>query len=117
YDELKTQIQLEQNKNIFRLKNKQIADQHQEIEQKHAELKSTLSELAKIKVSRKAMIYSIFTVVVLVILTEVFLEPMIEQYSINEYISIASKIFIAFLLKPIDSIYERLLFRKAYQRG
>ena len=116
YNELKTQIQLEQNKNIFGLKNKLIADQHREIEQKHSELKSTLSELANIKVSRKALIFTIITVVVLVILTEVFLEPIIEQYSMNEYINIGSKILIAFMLKPIDSLYERLLFRRAYRK-
>lgn len=115
YDDLKSKIQLEQNQNIFHIKNKLIADQHAEIEQKHVELKETLSELARIKVSRKAMFFSIITVVVLVILTEVFLEPMIEQYSMNEYISIASKILIAFLLKPIDTLYERLLFRRAYK--
>ena len=115
YDKLKTEIHLEQNKNIFHIKNKMISDQHQEIEQKHAELKDTLSELARIKVSRKALIFSILTVVVLVILSEMFLEPMIEEYSMNQYISIGAKIAIAFLLKPIDSLYERLLFRKAYK--
>lgn len=113
YDELKTAIQLEQNRNIFQIKNKLIADQHKEIEQKHTELKNTLSELAKIKVSRKALLFSIITLVVLVILTEVFLEPWIERYTENDFFSIGSKIAIAFLLKPIDSLYERILFRRA----
>ncbi|MDH5367313.1 MAG: tetratricopeptide repeat protein [Cyclobacteriaceae bacterium] len=113
YNDLKNEIHAQQSKNIFHLKNKLIADQHHEIEQKHAELKNTLHELARIKVSRKALFFSIITLVVLVILTEVFLDPIIEQYSDNQYLGLASKIFIAFMLKPIDSLYERLLFRKA----
>ncbi|MDH5475020.1 MAG: tetratricopeptide repeat protein [Cyclobacteriaceae bacterium] len=115
YNDLKSKIHDQQSKNIFQIKNKLIADQHQEIETKHIELKDTLSELARIKVSRKALFFSIATVVVLVILTEVFLEPLIEEYSKNEYLGIASKIVIAFLLKPIDTLYERLLFRRAYR--
>ena len=116
YDKLKTQIGEEQTRNIFHIKNKQIADQHAEIQKKHSELKTTLDELAKIKVSRRALVYSIITLVVLVVLTEVFLEPIIDNYSNNEYLSIASKVFIAFLLKPIDSFYERVLIKRAYKQ-
>ncbi|MDH5382866.1 MAG: hypothetical protein OEW75_18570 [Cyclobacteriaceae bacterium] len=113
YDELQKNINSSQIKNIFQLKNKEIARQNQEIQDKNKELRNTLDELAKIKVSRRALFFSIITVVFLVIATEVFLDPFIEQYSGNNYLSLLSKIFIAFLLKPIDSLYERLMFRKA----
>lgn len=113
YDELRNKSHAQQSKNIFHLKNKLIEDQHQEIEQKHAKLKDTLHELARIKVSRRSLFFSVITLIVLVILTEVFLEPVIEEYSDNQYIGLSSKILIAFLLKPIDTVYERLLFRRA----
>lgn len=100
-------------KNIFRLKNKEIEKQNQEIRQKNEELNHTLFELAKIKLSRKSLIFSIITVVFLVIATEVFLDPLIESYTGNMYLSLSVKILIGFMLKPIDSIYERLLYRKA----
>ena len=113
YDDLQKDLNSQQVKNIFQLKNNHIAEQHKEIEQKHDQLKSTLQELARIKVSRKALFFSIVTVVSLVIATEVFLDPIIEQYSGNNYLGLFAKVIIAFLLKPIDSLYERLLFRKA----
>ncbi|MDH5397700.1 MAG: tetratricopeptide repeat protein [Cyclobacteriaceae bacterium] len=112
YDLQKT-LNARQVKNIFQLKNKQIATQHKEIKEKHTQLKNTLNELARIKVSRRALFFSIITVVVLVIATELFLDPLIEKYSYNSYLGLAAKVLIAFLLKPIDSMYERLLFRKA----
>ena len=113
YDELREKTNAEQVKNILMIKNNLIADQHKEIEQKHLQLKNTLQELARIKVSKKALFFSIVTVVGLVISTEVFLDPVIEGYTGNTYLGLAAKVLIAFLLKPIDSLYERLLFRKA----
>ncbi|MDH5599308.1 MAG: tetratricopeptide repeat protein [Cyclobacteriaceae bacterium] len=108
YDSLQKEINAQQSRNIFKLKNNQIASQHEEIKIKHAQLKDTLNELA-----RKAMVFSIITVVTLVILTEVFLDPVIEEYSNNLYLSLGSKVLIAFLLKPIDTMYERILFKRA----
>ena len=113
YDGLREKIGAEQVKNILRIKNNLIADQHKEIEQKHSQLRRTLEELARIKVSRKALLFSIITVVGLVIITELFLDPVIEEYSGNSYLGLAAKVLIAFLLKPIDTLYERLLFRRA----
>jgi len=115
YDELQVNTNSQQIKNIFQLKNKQIAKQHDEIEQKHAQLKSTLNELARIKVSRRSAFFSIITVVILVMSTEVFLDPLIEKYSYNVYLSLGSKVMIAFFLKPIENLYERLLLKKALE--
>ena len=117
YDALQVNISSQQVKNIFQLKNRQIAQQHDEIELKHEQLKDTLDQLAKIKVSRRSLFFSIVTVVVLVMSTEIFLDPLIEKYSYNIYLSLGSKVLIAFLLKPIEGLYERLLFRKAVREG
>jgi len=115
YDDLQVKINSQQVKNIFNLKNRQIGEQHKEIAQKHEQLKTTLDELARIKVSRRSLFFSIITVVVLVISTEVFLDPLIEKYSYNSYLGLGSKVLIAFMLKPIENVYERLLFKKAMQ--
>jgi tetratricopeptide (TPR) repeat protein len=113
YDSLNSEVRSEQEHKIFRLKNKQIEKQRKQLEEKNVELKDTLDELAKVKNSRKSLFFSIGTAIILVILTEAFFDPLIDSYAYNVYLSLGVKIVIALLLKPMESFYERILFRKA----
>lgn len=113
YDALNNEVRSEQEHKIFRLKNKQIEHQRQQLQEKNIQLKDTLDELAKVKNSRKSLFFSIATAIVLVLLTEAFLDPLIESYAHSVYLSLGVKIIIALLLKPMESLYERILFRKA----
>lgn len=113
YDRLSHEVRTKQEHEIFRLKNRQIEEQKLQIEKQHDQLKETLDELAKVKTSRKSLFFSIGTAISLVILTEAFFDPLIDSYAYNVYISLAVKVLIALLLKPMDTFYERILLRRA----
>jgi tetratricopeptide (TPR) repeat protein len=113
YDAFNNEIRTEQEHKIFRLKNKQIESQKLQVQEKNIQLKDTLDELAKVKNSRKSLFFSIGTAIVLVILTEAFFDPVIESYAHSVYLSLGVKILIALMLKPMESFYERILFRRA----
>ena len=46
------------------------------------------------------------------ILTEAFLDPIIDKLDYNYYISLLAKVGIALLLRPIDSAAESILLRR-----
>lgn len=116
YDKQQSKIRIEQEHRVFKLKNEQIEFQKEEIQLKHNELESTLEEVKRLKVNRKAMLFSWVTVVVLVILSETLLDPFIEDHSYNDYLSLIVKVFIALMFKPIDGLYERLLWKRAINK-
>jgi len=47
-----------------------------------------------------------------VLVTEIFLNPFIEEHSFNEALIFSAKVLIYLLLKPMKALYERILFRK-----
>jgi membrane-associated HD superfamily phosphohydrolase len=95
------------------MKNDEISAQKIVVEEKNSLLSKTIDELAMVKRSRKSWIFSISTAIVLVLLTEIFLDPFIEEHSYNEFLSLAAKVLIALLLKPMETVYERVLYKKA----
>ena len=113
YDILKSEVRNRQEHNIFNLKNRQIEEQRKVVQEKNNMLKNALNELARVKTSRKSLVFSVLTAIILVFLTEVFLDPLIDSYAYNNYISLGVKIIIALMLKPMETFYERLLLRRA----
>ena len=116
YDELNDKIRSEQKRKIFNLKNNQIERQKQLLESQNVVLNQALQELKEARNSKISLFYSIITVIVLVVLSEAFIEPLIEQYSDNHYIGYGVKALMALMLKPLESLYDRILFRKAMRR-
>lgn len=102
---------------IFKLKNAQIEEKKEALADKNTKLKTTLDEIAQLRRNRKSLIFSIVTGVILVLLTELFLDPFIEEVSYNGVISISAKVVIALLLKPMESLYDRILFNRAIKRN
>lgn len=103
-----------ENERALQRQEKKIESQKQLLENKNKQLQSALDELSKVKINRKSLFFSIATAIVLVILTEAFMDPIIDKYySLNVYISLAIKILIALLLKPMENIYERILLKRA----
>lgn len=93
---------------------KKIESQKLLLETKNEQLQVTLDELRKVKINRKSLFFSITTAIVLVILTEAFIDPIIDEYSsFNVYISLSGKILIALMLKPMENVYERILLKRA----
>jgi tetratricopeptide (TPR) repeat protein len=109
YDDLKR----EQERNIFKFKNKQIEKQKQIIDDKHRQLTDTFNEIKRLKVNRKAALFSWITIIILVVISELFIDPLIENYSYNTILSLLLKVGIALLFKPIDGMYENILWKRA----
>lgn len=101
---LKAQIALQKN---------HISQQNQEIEHKNQQLKNTLDEVVRLKINHRSVLFSIVTVAALVLLTEIYFDPLIEEYAYNEYISLAAKIVVALLFKPFEGLYEKLLLKRS----
>jgi tetratricopeptide (TPR) repeat protein len=117
YHVLQNNVKGEQEKNILKLKNEQIEKQKKIIQEKHQELSATLEEIKQLKINRKAFLFSWITVILLVLVSEIFIDPFIENYySYNIAISLAVKIGIALLFKPIDGMYESILWNKTIKK-
>lgn len=76
-------------------------------------LQETVDQLVKAKVGRKASSIVLLIAILLFILSEGWLEPMVEKQIGNPMIGFMFKLGIAVLLKPIDIVVERYMMRKA----
>jgi hypothetical protein len=117
YQALYDNVKGEQERNIFKFKNAQIERQKRIISEKHAQLAATLDEIKRLKVDRKATIFSWTTIIVMVVISELFLDPIIENYAYNNVLSLGVKVMIALLFKPIDGLYEKILWERAIKKS
>ncbi len=69
--------------------------------------------MARLKINHRSVIFSILTIAALVLLTEIYFDPLIEEYAYNNYISLAAKIGVALLFKPLEGLYEKLLLKRS----
>jgi tetratricopeptide (TPR) repeat protein len=116
YITLQTEVKTEQERKIFKLKNEQIEKQKKIISDKHSQLMATFDEIKKLKIDRRANLFSWVTVIGLVLLSEMFLDPLIENLAYDTLLSLVVKVFIALLFKPIDGMYERILWNKTLKK-
>ncbi|WMN06674.1 hypothetical protein [Marivirga arenosa] len=79
-------------------------------------LQDTIDQLVKAKVGRKASSIVLLIAILLFVLSEGFLEPIVEQKVGNPQIGFLFKLGIAVLLKPIDVIVERYMMRRALKQ-
>lgn len=105
-------LKREQERNIFKFKNKQIEKQKQIIADKHQQLTETFNEIKRLKVNRKAALFSWITIIILVVISELLIDPLIENYSYNTLLSLLLKVGIALLFKPLDGLYENILWKR-----
>lgn len=110
------QTKAEQERKIFKFKNEQIEKQKQIIADKHEQLAATFEEIKRLKVDRKAALFSWATIIILVVISEVFIDPLIENHSYNTLLSLMVKVAIALLFKPLDGLYENLLWKRTLRK-
>ena len=107
---------LDQTKLITRVSDKlqnKLNSAYDSLETKNIELQSTIDELTKARVGRKAQTIILFLGLSLFILEELILEPFIDNYSTNIWLSLSIKLIIALLLKPLESFIESFLLKAA----
>jgi tetratricopeptide (TPR) repeat protein len=110
-------LKREQERNIFKFKNKQIEKQKQTIADKHQQLTETFNEIKRLKVNRKAALFSWITIIILVVISELLIDPLIENYSYNTLLSLLLKVGIALLFKPLDGLYENILWKRTLRHA
>lgn len=86
---------------------------NQEIKEKNSQLEKTITDLAEAKIGRKATTLVFVFALILFIVSEVFLEPWIERYYNDFFVSLGVKGIIALSIKPLESLIERTLLKKA----
>ncbi|MEL7003727.1 MAG: PAS domain-containing protein, partial [Bacteroidota bacterium] len=96
-----------------KLYEQKIKTQNKVLEIKNDEIQRSYNNLLEARMGKRALGIVLLIAVVLFILTEAFLEPKVEQYSDNQYAGLFLKGVIALLLKPIDTLIERWLIRRA----
>lgn len=84
-----------------------------DLKQNNRQLKDTLDELTKAKISRRAVIYVLIFALFMFIVGEEVIDPFIDSYSYEEYLSLSFKACVALALKPIESIIEDFLTKRS----
>ncbi|MEL7005757.1 MAG: hypothetical protein AAFN93_23965, partial [Bacteroidota bacterium] len=65
------------------------------------------------KVGNKALTIVLLIAIVLFLISEGWIEPIVEQSIDNKYVGLFLKGIVALTLKPIDTIVERYLMKRA----
>ena len=104
--------------------NQQLSEQANNIKEinlelrgRNEELNRTLDQLVKAKVNNKALTIVFLIAIVLFLITEGWIEPILEESTDNKYIGLLLKGIVALTLKPIDTLVERYLMKKAIKRN
>lgn len=97
--------------------NRDLQSSSAEINRKNDLLQNTIDELTKARVSKKATTIVLMAAILLFLVSEVFLEPIVDSYFQQDFIiNIAIKGSIALLLKPIDYLVEWFLLKDAMRK-
>ncbi len=111
------ELKVKQRTHKIREQHDEIVRQNEEITTKNEELKQSIDELTRARIGRRAILITFFIGIGLFILSEVFLEPRIEQYFVNTmWLAMGAKLFIALILQPIDKLAERILLKHIRRR-
>ncbi len=89
---------------------------NEEIKDKNVQLEKTINDLAEAKIGRRATTLVFIFTLILFIISEAFIEPWIEAYYKNFMVSLGVKGIIALLIKPLETMVEDFLVKKARAR-
>ena len=96
-----------------------IKRQNEQLQQQNEEIRQNYEELIKAKTSKKALGIVLILAVILFLISEAWLEPMVEEYTgqENNLPGLALKGVIALLLKPIDTLLESYLVKRQIKKA
>lgn len=96
--------------------NEKLSDLNAELEDKNIELQNTIDDLVKARVGRRATTIVFIFALVLFVFSEALIEPYIDSYADNIYISLAIKAVIAISIKPLEMLVEGSMMKSARKR-
>ena len=92
--------------------NTQIREQNSEITEKNSELESAINQLVAAKVGRKASTILFVVTITLLIIEEYAIDPLLENLSGSEFISIGIKVATAVVAKLFEGRLEDYFLNK-----
>lgn len=96
--------------------NEKLIDLNSELEDKNVQLQNTIDDLVKAKVGRRATTIVFIFALILFVFSEALIEPYIDSYADNIYISLAIKAIIAMSIKPLEMLVEGSMMKSARKR-
>jgi hypothetical protein len=99
-----------------RLQNK-LNNANEQIMAQNEKLRQTIQLLQEARVGKKALTIVLLLAVLLFLISEAFIEPRIEAVVDDWYIGLLLKGLIAVLLKPLESIVEKLLYQRTIRKA
>jgi uncharacterized phage infection (PIP) family protein YhgE len=106
---------IDQSKLITRVSDKlqkKLDKANSDLEARNAELQQTIDALTKAKASKKATTIVLILAVVLFLISEGFLDPIIDLYAGGIAIALVVKGTLALLLKPVESFIENQILKR-----
>ncbi len=94
---------------------KELEAQRDVLEEQNETIRENYDQLRKARISRRAVIIVLLLAVALFVLSEIFLEPLIEEYVDGNYAGLMLKGTIALLLKPLETFVENYLTKRSYK--
>ena len=85
------------------------------VKEKNDELKATIEELVKVKISRKATTVVFIVAIAIFIIVEAFIEPVIESHT-DFYYGLIIKLIIVLSIKPLEMMLEHNLLNRAKRK-
>jgi len=83
---------------------------------KNIELQNTIDDLVKARVGRRATTIVFIFALVLFVFSEALIEPYIDTYADNIYISLAITAVIAMSIKPLEMLVENSMMKSARKK-
>lgn len=93
--------------------NDKLVNLNDQLNDKNIQLQQTIDDLVKAKVGRKATTIVFVFALVLFVFSEALIEPYIDSYANNIYLSLSIKAIIAMSIKPIEMLVEGSLLKMA----
>ena len=96
--------------------NDKLQGLNDQLNDKNVELQNTIDDLVKAKAGRKATTIVFIFALFLFVFSEALIEPYIDSYANNMYLSLAIKAVIAMSIKPFEMLVETALLKAARKK-
>ncbi|NOR87922.1 MAG: hypothetical protein GQ527_09955 [Bacteroidales bacterium] len=97
--------------------NDKLLSLNDQLNDKNVELQSTIDDLTKARVGRKATTIVFVFALVLFVFSEALIEPYIESIADNIYLSLSIKAVIAMSIKPLESLVESRMLKSVRKKS
>ncbi|MCK5776120.1 MAG: hypothetical protein KAH25_08090, partial [Bacteroidales bacterium] len=96
--------------------NDKLQGLNDQLNDKNVELQNTIDDLVKAKAGRKATTIVFIFALLLFVFSEALIEPYVDSYANNMYLSLAIKGVIAMSIKPFEMLVETALLKAARKK-